>query len=675
MNESKTSALFAAVAVVCLGLAWWSRPDAITNENQLKDEVTGQPVFAKFEDPSEATSFQIVKYDDALGQLDRFEVAKDKTSNMWKLPSYEDYPADAAEQVRDATTPLISMPILSVASLDRGDHSLYGVINPDDDKMSVGESGVGMLVRVKGEANQVLAELVIGKPVDSAEGQHYVRVPTEDATYVVELNTAPFTIDFKKWINQQLLEVRSFDISTVGLRDYVILPTQNGYGMSRNFDADLTFDSAKNAWGLEHFVTYDKGKAVETELTADEKLQDKPLNDLRNALQDLEIVSVRRKPKGLAADLKADKSLMENKESLQSLVSQGFIPQESVDGTEIFATGGETLVGTAAGVKYLLRFGEAVTDLSGAVEAEDAASSGLRRYLLVSAVLDESKFPVPDLEPLPETVADLLARQEAQAKAAAAQQPAAVPATEPTAETPTPEAASSEQPPSLEAQPAVDDAAQPSQDAATDGPAENADNGADAPAEQPVDPSATETPPAESPAESGNESSSMRSSGSRKRIVPVAFQSDDATQAAPADSEKASEANTETPTTDSPQPSAVEPAAESPKAIEPTVETPAKSDEELQEELEFVREQIAKENQRKIDARNEKMDVARRRVQELNARFADWYYVVSDEVYKKLRISRDQLIGPNTPDAAQTTPGAPGPAIPGLPPGFNLQPQ
>ncbi|MCA9156907.1 MAG: DUF4340 domain-containing protein, partial [Planctomycetales bacterium] len=255
MNEGKTSALFAAVAAVCLGLAWWSRPDAITNENDLKVEVTGQPVFAKFEDPNEATSFQIVKYDDSLGQLERFEVAKDKTSNMWKLPSYEDYPADAAEQVRDATTPLISMPILSVASLDRGDHALYGVVNPDDDKMSVGESGVGKLVRVKGEANQVLAELVIGKAVDGAEGQHYVRVPTEDATYIVELNTAPFTTDFKKWINQQLLEVRSFDISTVGLRDYAILPTQNGYGMSRNFDADLTFDSAKNSWSLDRFIT------------------------------------------------------------------------------------------------------------------------------------------------------------------------------------------------------------------------------------------------------------------------------------------------------------------------------------------------------------------------------------------------------------------------------------
>jgi len=660
VNEGKTSALFAAVAAVCLGLAWWSRPDAITNENDLKVEVTGQPVFAKFEDPNEATSFQIVKYDDSLGQLERFEVAKDKTSNMWKLPSYEDYPADAAEQVRDATTPLISMPILSVASLDRGDHGLYGVVNPDDDKMSVGESGVGKLVRVKGEANQVLAELVIGKAVDGAEGQHYVRVPTEDATYIVELNTAPFTTDFKKWINQQLLEVRSFDISTVGLRDYAILPTQNGYGMSRNFDADLTFDSAKNSWSLDRFITYDQGKGVETELTADEKLQDKPLNDLRNAVQDLEIVSVRRKPKGLAADLKADKSLMENKESLQSLVSQGFIPQEGVNGTEIFATGGETLVGTAAGVKYLLRFGEAVTDLSGVTEAEDDASSGLRRYLLVSAVLDESKFPVPDLEPLPETVADMQARKEAQAKAAAPQQPAA---TEPAATEPP-----AEKPPAPETQPAADAPAagtsEPNQEAAADSPAENADDEADTPAEQPANADATEPSETDAPAADGNDPSAQSSTSKRKLIVPVAFQSDETTPDTPADSDKAPDANAEVPTAEGSQPPADATAAEE----------PAKTDEELQEELEFVREQIAKENQRKIDARNEKMDAARRRVQELNARFADWYYVVSDEVYKKLKISRDQLIGPNTPDADQATPAAPGQSTPGLPPGFNLQP-
>ncbi len=639
MNEGKTSAIFAVVAAISLGLAWWSRPDAISNENELKDEVTGQPVFAKFEDPSAATSLQIVKYDDALGQLERFEVAKDKTSNMWKLPSYDDYPADAAEQVRDATTPLISMPILSVASLDRGDHVLYGVVSPDEGSLTVGESGVGMLVRVKGEANDVLAELVIGKEVEKAEGQRYVRIPTEDATYVVELSTAPFTTTFEKWINQQLLEVRGFDIATVGLRDYAILPTQQGYGMSRNFDADLRYESAKNAWQLERLISYQEGKAVAQELAPGEMLQDKPLNDLRNTIQDLKIVNVRRKPTGLAADLKADKSLMENKESLQSLVSQGFIPQEGANGTEIFATGGETLVGTAAGVKYLLRFGEAVANLSSVDEADEG--SGLRRYLLVSAILDDAQFPAPDLEPLPETVAEMQARQAAldNPQSAIGQDAAETPA----AETPAAETPDTEVPPAPDASL---DAPQSSSADPTEADSPNVDGAGEA--EQP----ATEEAPADEaiePADEANETEPADASSSLTRSSPVQFVSTQSEEATPA-AEQAE-----------PTP------ADATNDTANTAEVPAKSDEELQEQLEFVREQIAKENQRKIDARKEKMEAARKRVQELNARFADWYYVVSDSVYKKLKISRDQLIGPETPSAP--------PASPALPEGFNFGPQ
>ncbi len=643
MNEGRTSAIFAAVAALSLGLAWWSRPDSISNEKDLIVEVTGQPVFAKFEDPAEAQSFQIIKYDEALGQLERFEVAKDKAANMWKLPSYDDYPADAAEQVRDATTPLISMPILSVASLDKGDHSLYGVVNPDEESLSVGESGVGMLVRVKGDANQVLAELVIGKEVEGIEGQRYVRVPTEDATYVVEINTDPFTTDFKKWINQELLEVRSFDIAAVELRDYAILPTQNGYGMSRNFDADLKFDSAANKWSMERLVSYAGGKASDDNLKEGEKLNDTALNDLRNAVQDLEIVNVRRKPKGLAADLKADKSLMENQESLQSLVSQGFIPQESGDGTEIFATGGETLIGTQAGVKYLLRFGEAVANLSSAEEVDEG--SGLRRYLLVSAVLDEAKFPAPDLEPLPETVEDMLARQNKSqpTDSGAAVEPVMIdvpetgsapnPAAEPAETTPDSDAQSDNQEPSPESPEAASEALGDATESPLSTTDEASSNG-EAPAEE--DPNACD------PQEESDDSqpSKAETSDSEEELKTEAL--DASQESNPANSENTEASGNDAPTTNS----------------SASVEgQPKKTAEELKEELEFVREQIAKENQRKIDARKEKIDAARKRVQELNARFADWYYVVSDSVYKKLKMSRDQLIVADTPaEPAATAP-------------------
>jgi hypothetical protein len=53
---------------------------------------------------------------------------------------------------------------------------------------------------------------------------------------------------------------------------------------------------------------------------------------------------------------------------------------------------------------------------------------------------------------------------------------------------------------------------------------------------------------------------------------------------------------------------------------------------------------IKRENQRKLDEYNEKRRKAEQRVAELNARFADWYYVISEDVYKKIHLSRADII-------------------------------
>ena len=60
--------------------------------------------------------------------------------------------------------------------------------------------------------------------------------------------------------------------------------------------------------------------------------------------------------------------------------------------------------------------------------------------------------------------------------------------------------------------------------------------------------------------------------------------------------------------------------------------------------MDAERERITRENQRKLDAYNEKKETAEKKVRELNARFADWYYVISEEEYKKLRLGRSDLI-------------------------------
>ena len=38
------------------------------------------------------------------------------------------------------------------------------------------------------------------------------------------------------------------------------------------------------------------------------------------------------------------------------------------------------------------------------------------------------------------------------------------------------------------------------------------------------------------------------------------------------------------------------------------------------------------------------MEQARTTSEELNARFADWYYVISDDSFKKLRLKRQDLL-------------------------------
>ena len=56
------------------------------------------------------------------------------------------------------------------------------------------------------------------------------------------------------------------------------------------------------------------------------------------------------------------------------------------------------------------------------------------------------------------------------------------------------------------------------------------------------------------------------------------------------------------------------------------------------------RDRIKRENERKRNEYNDKKKKAEARVAELNGRFADWYYVISEDVYKKIHLSRTDLV-------------------------------
>lgn len=67
-------------------------------------------------------------------------------------------------------------------------------------------------------------------------------------------------------------------------------------------------------------------------------------------------------------------------------------------------------------------------------------------------------------------------------------------------------------------------------------------------------------------------------------------------------------------------------------------------DKDDEKEAAEARQRTIDANKRKQDDYDEKLKDAGEKVQKLNDRFASWYYIVSEDVYKKIRLGRDDVI-------------------------------
>ncbi len=78
-------------------------------------------------------------------------------------------------------------------------------------------------------------------------------------------------------------------------------------------------------------------------------------------------------------------------------------------------------------------------------------------------------------------------------------------------------------------------------------------------------------------------------------------------------------------------------------------------DEGLMDEaqLEHQRKQVEDDNRRAQEQYDKNLEAARKKEKELNERFADWYYVIDDEFYRKIRVKRPDIVkGPEKKDEA-----------------------
>jgi len=380
---------------------------------------TERVLFPDLSDAGKAASLEIVSFDDELATLRPFKVAQ--SGGVWVLPAHENYPADAKDQLAAAATELVDLRFVDVVSDKPGDHETYGVIEPDAEKIEVGMTGVGQLVDIRDGSGNRLARLVIGKEVkrsgtQSASGRtlRYVRKAGQDPVYLVEIDTSKFTTRFEDWIEKDLLKLSPWDVRRVVIDDSSCtfgVDEASGrpiVSQERRGLFELAYDDKDATWSAVKLEAFDKAnKPKAAPLGQDEAIATAKLNDLRNALGDLKIVDVARKPAGLSGELKAETKFTEDREAVLSLAQRGFYPFGSGD---ILSSDGETVVGMKDGVEYVIRFGNGTTvagvDEPPAAGTETTAGEVTGRYLFVMARFNEALLAKPVLEPVPDAPAE-----------------------------------------------------------------------------------------------------------------------------------------------------------------------------------------------------------------------------------------------------------------------------
>jgi hypothetical protein len=86
------------------------------------------------------------------------------------------------------------------------------------------------------------------------------------------------------------------------------------------------------------------------------------------------------------------------------------------------------------------------------------------------------------------------------------------------------------------------------------------------------------------------------------------------------------------------------------------------------------RKRIELENKRKLDEYNALVEKGRQQVKDLNLRFGDWYFVVSNDTFQKVRLGKSDVVKekaingePASAGGKSSAAGTPGSAVPGLP--------
>lgn len=375
MKETQKTIAFSASALVLALLAFVMSSGDITPDAFLDQ---GQQFYPDFTDPNEATTLEVIEFDQQTGEPLPFKVTF--AGGRWSIPSHYDYPVDGKDRLAKTAAGVIGISRDDFRSDNVSDHALCGVIDPLDET-NPSLSGRGSRVTLKSSGGAELASFIIGARVPGRAGFRFVRLPDQKRVYSARMDL-DLSTNFVDWIEPDLLQTDKEEISKVVILDYSINERTGRINQRDN----IILSREREGWSID--------KAAQSKMVDTLKLQ-----KLLTTLDSLTIVGVRPKPAGLSSNLRAPegaKSL--TNADLVSLQGKGYFVTS--DGS-LRSNEGEINVFTSAGLTYTLRFGEIVYGSGAAVSAgaegnEDPDSGpGENRYLFVSATATADAFPEP----------------------------------------------------------------------------------------------------------------------------------------------------------------------------------------------------------------------------------------------------------------------------------------
>lgn len=646
MNENSKTFAFVAAGVAALAVGWFASRPAATGLGPA-DEI-GKQFFPDFTDPQKVATAEIVDFDATSDTKHDLKAAR--VDGDWQLnPDKQGYPEVNAERLAEVVNAVGDLKKLSVVSDDRSKHRDFGVVDPGSEaELKEGTEGVGKRVDLLDDGRRALVRLIVGKAADEKNAQlRYVREPDRDRVYSTEIEADKLSSRFEDWVKPDLLGASNGELRFVSVNDYGIdlsqekqAPVVQGGVM---FLPPATLeqvyrtkavlakkpptkpDATADVWQIDDFQTYDKDKKafVERKLEPDEELESFKLSDLGRNLGTIKVVDVVRKPKVLAEDLAGDVNFLTNaaspvrkdRDSITQLIAYGFRPTQSRTGDEarLICFEGELTVGFADGVEYLLRFGD--------ITGKGRAGEGEKKE---DAKPDEAKA---DEKP---------ADGAAEGSNTAPNRYLMVTARFNESLIPKPKL--TELPPET--------------------PAAAAPTGDKKPAEDKPD---EPKPTAEKKTEEKKEPTQVEANDGAGGC--------DDQDAAKDEADKKDEKKTEPakPAADVKPAAETKPAADSKPAAEtkPAEEAkPALTPEE--------RKRIETENKTKQEKYEADLKAGRDKAEELNGKFAQWFYVISDSTYQNLNVDPTTLIRKAAAADAAAKPAVP--AVPGLP-NLDLLPQ